>query len=583
MDQEYLNSLRHSCAHLLAKAVLTLYPGAHNAIGPSIEYGFYQDFDMGEVKLSDADLPKIEAKMREILPTWKQFTFNEVTLDEAKKLFKRNPYKVELAIEFAGEGKKLTTNDPGDFLDLCKMGHAANPSKEMKHFKLLSVAGAYWRGNEKNKMLTRIYGTCWPTKNELAQYLAMLEEAKKRDHRKLGAELGLFVFSDLVGSGLPLFTPHGTIIRDVLDAYSQELRLRQGFQRVWIPHLTKTELYKISGHWDKFGEELLLVKSQETSDELVLKPMNCPHHQQIYAARMHSYRELPIKYLETTTIYRDEQAGEMLGLSRVRAITQDDSHVFCRPDQIEAVYGMLISIVQEFYGTIGMKLKARLSYRDPEQSAQYLGSSALWDTAQAIIAKVAQEHQLDYYEAIGEAAFYGPKIDFMATDAIGRQWQVATPQLDFVQPQRFGLKYTDADGSDKTPVMIHFALMGSIERFLSVYLEHTVGVFPVWLAPVQVQIISVGADHVTYCQQLGEQLTAEGIRVELSVHNDTVGKKIRNAAKAHVPYMLVIGDKEMNSDMLHVRVRGQDRVIEYSHQDFIVLVLQQIKTRANQL
>jgi len=558
MDKQKLSNLRHTCAHLLAKAVLELYPGSHNAIGPSIEEGFYQDFDMSQ-KISEEDLPKIEKKMKELLPHWSHFETNEISIQEARKLFKHNPYKVELAEEFSQQGKKLTTNDPGDFLDLCKGGHIENPSKEIRHFKLLSVAGAYWRGNEKNKMLTRIYGTCFPEKEELDQYLWKIEEAKKRDHRKLGVELDLFAFSDLVGKGLPLFTPRGTLVRELLNNFSQQLRLDKGFQKVWIPHIAKNDLYKTSGHWDKFGDELFLVKSQETEDQMVLKPMNCPHHQQLYASRPRSYKDLPIKYLETTTIYRDEKAGEMIGLSRVRSVTQDDSHSFCMPDQIESLYTELIQITRTFYDRLGMRYRARVSLRDPEQPEKYLGDVKLWGKAQEILLKIAKSNNLDHYVAEGEAAFYGPKIDFMVMDALGREWQLATPQLDFVQPKRFGLVYTDTEGKEQTPVMIHFALMGSLERFLSVYIEHTAGVFPLWLAPVQVTVLPLSDKFQNYALKIKHGLEKEKVRVELNSDNKTLGAKIRESTLQKVPYMVIIGEKELEHEKeLNISIRTRE-------------------------
>ncbi len=567
MDKHYLNKLRHSCAHLLAHAVKQLFPGALNAIGPAIENGFYQDFDMGKWSISEEDFPKIEAKMRDILPKWIKFSFNEVSLSQAIKLFKDNKYKVEMAKEFAKQEKKLMTNDPGDFLDLCKMGHVENPSKELAHFKLLSIAGAYWRGNEKNKMLTRIYGTCFPTQKELDEYLWRLEEAKKRDHRKLGVELDLYAFSDLVGKGLPLFTPKGTILRDLLNNFSQQLRLDRGFLKVWIPHIAKNDLYKASGHWDKFGDELFLVKSQETEDQMVLKPMNCPHHQQIYASRPRSYKDLPIKYMETTTIYRDEKAGEMIGLSRVRSVTQDDGHSFCMPEQIETLYRELIQITKDFYDRLGMKYKARVSLRNPNQPEKYLGDENLWKKAQEILLKIVKSSDLDYYIAEGEAAFYGPKIDFMVSDALGREWQLATPQLDFVQPKRFGLVYTDAEGKEQTPVMIHFALMGSIERFLSVYIEHTAGKFPLWLSPVQMNILPVSETCIDYSKKIYTELSKNGFRVELNEENKTLGAKIRESALQKIPYMIIIGEKEAknleiekirNWEQMTISVRARD-------------------------
>ncbi|OGK28106.1 threonine--tRNA ligase [Candidatus Roizmanbacteria bacterium RIFCSPHIGHO2_02_FULL_39_9] len=567
-DKEYLNDLRHSCAHLLAAAVKQLYPGAHNAIGPAIENGFYQDFDMGKWSVSESDLPKIEQKMRELLRTWRPFEEKVVSDEQAKKDFSNNPYKLELIDEFAKEGKKITENNPGNFPDLCKGGHSKNPKDELKHFKLLSIAGAYWRGNEKNKMLTRIYGTLFLLKDELNKYLWQLEEAKKRDHRKIGKELDLFTFSDLVGKGLPLFTPKGTLVRELLNDFSQELRLKRGFQKVWIPHIAKNDLYKVSGHWDKFGDELFLVNSQETSDQMVLKPMNCPHHQQIYAAKLRSYKDLPIKYMETTAIYRDEKAGEMIGLSRVRSVTQDDSHSFCTPEQIKDLYSELIEITKEFFDRLGMKYKARISLRDPKQPKKYLGDEMLWEKAQSTLLEIAKANKLDFYVAEGEAAFYGPKIDFMVLDALGREWQLATPQLDFVQPKRFGLTYTDSAGKAQTPVMIHFALMGSIERFLSVYIEHTAGIFPVWLSPVQVAILSISDKHIDYARKVKEELEKQNIRTQLDRENRTIGAKIRESTLQKIPYMIIIGDKEVQSEQCSVRTRegkdlGKMRVNEF--------------------
>ena len=460
------------------------------------------------------------------------------------------------------------TNDPGDFLDLCKMGHVENPSKELAHFKLLSVAGAYWRGSEKNKMLTRIYGTCFSSKEELDKHLWQLAEAKKRDHRKLGRELDLFVFSDLVGRGLPLFTPKGTILRELLNNFSQEIRVKRGFEGVWIPHITKSDLYKTSGHWDKFKDELLVMDSKETGDQLVMKPMNCPHHQQIYASRPRSYKDLPIKYLETTTVYRDKKAGEMIGLSRGRSVTQDDSHTFCTPEQIEDVYQMLIDVIKEFYGALDMRYRARLSFMDPKQPDKYLGEPALWKKAQAILLKIANASGLEYFIAHGEAAFYGPKIDVMVSDAIGREWQLATPQLDFVQPKRFGLTYIDQEGKEQTPVMIHFALMGSLERFLSVYIEHTAGKFPVWLAPVQVVLIPIAERHNEAAQNALHRLQEAGVRAELDDRNESMQAKIRDATLQKTPYMGIMGDREASNQTLSIRTRSGENLKSLTLEEF---------------
>lgn len=562
LKKEKLQNIRHTMAHLTAAAVRELWPGSQNAIGPAIENGFYQDFEIAGT-ITEKDLPKIEKRIRQLIPKWTHFEKKEVTKEEALKEFAWNKYKTELIEEFSQEGKKLTFHNSPGFIDLCKGGHVEFPSKEIKPdaFKLMSIAGAYWRGDEKNKQLTRIYGVAFETKEELDKHLAMLAEAEKRDHRKLGAQLDLFTISDQVGKGLPLFTPKGALIRELLNDYSQSLRAAKGWQKVWSPHITKNELYKTSGHWAKFGDELFLVKSQETSDELVLKPMNCPHHQQIYASKPHSYRELPIKYMETTTVYRDEKAGELLGLSRVRCITQDDSHTFCTPDQIEKIYQELIDVTKTFYSKIGMKIRARLSFRDPANPEKYLGEVDLWDKAQTILLNIAQKNKLDFFVAEGEAAFYGPKIDFMAIDALGREWQLATPQLDFVQPKRFGLTYTDHEGKDQTPVLIHFALMGSIERFLSVLIEHTAGAFPLWLSPVQIKILPISKKQNTYAKKVMKELLAAdpNLRIELDDRDESVGKKIREASMQKIPYQLIVGEKEMKAKKVAIRTReGKD-------------------------
>ncbi len=577
-QEENIDHIRHTAAHLLAAAVLELFPKAKNAIGPAIENGFYQDFDMGDAKISEDDLPKIEAKMREILKGWDKFEISEVSADQAKKDFAKNPYKLELVEEFASEGKTITETHQGEFLDLCKGGHVSDPVKEVRFFKLLSVAGAYWRGNEKNKMLTRIYGTAFGTEKEMQTYLENLELAKLRDHRKLGKELDLFVFSDLVGSGLPLFTPKGTILRTELLGFSEKLQIENGYERVFIPHITKTDLYKKSGHWDKFGKELFLVESQETDEHFVLKPMNCPHHTQIYASRKRSYRDLPVRYMETTVQYRDEKPGELLGLSRVRAITIDDSHVFCTPNQVEAEFAKIIQMLREMYSALKMEFKARLSFRD--DSDKYLGDIKHWEEAERILEKVAKDEELEYTIERGEAAFYGPKIDFMVMDSLGREWQCTTAQLDFVQPARFGLTYTDADGIEKTPFMVHKALLGSIERFLSVYIEHTAGNFPVWLSPIQVAIIPISEKHNDLAQELFQFLKDKNIRVEADFRNEKMQGKIRDAQRNKVPYMIILGDKEVEAGTITVRTRNGENKFGVIREQFLEELAEEISSKA---
>lgn len=606
-QNDQLHAMRHSLAHITANAVQRLWPNAKFGVGPVVEHGFYYDIDLGpDTKISEDDFEKIEAEMKQIISDNVAFERFELGVDEAIKWAQdaEQPYKEELLNDLKRAGttvaKDLSADEMGtiaeggaavenvsfyrngDFTDLCRGPHVEATGK-VGAFKLMRVAGAYWRGNEKNPQMQRLYGVAFATPKELRQHLDMLEEAKKRDHRKLGQELDLFVFSDMVGSGLPLFTPRGTVLREEFVAFSNQLRQRYGFQKVWIPHMTKKDLYEASGHWAKFGDELFLVKSQETSDELVLKPMNCPHHTRIYASQPRSYRDLPIRYLETTTVYRDEKTGELGGLSRVRSITQDDSHVFCRQDQIEQEINNLLSAANELYTTVGMNLRVRLSYRD--ETDAYLGEPELWASAQEQLKNAVVANGLEFFEEEGEAAFYGPKIDFMATDAIGREHQVATVQLDFVQPERFGLEYVDNEGSKQQPVMVHCALLGSIERFLSVYIEHTAGRFPVWVAPEQVRVISVNQEEATttFVQEVLAQAAELGLRVGVDHSNESVGKKIRAAELARVPYTIVVGEKEIASREVVPRIRKDMAVQEGDHavglDEFLKTVANEAKAR----
>lgn len=607
-QQDALHAQRHSLAHIMANAAQRLWPDAKFGVGPVVADGFYYDVDLGDTKISDADFEKIEAVMGEIIRSDVPFERYELPIDEAISWAQaaNQPYKEELLHDLHRAGttvaKDLNPEElgtiadgasavesvsfykDGDFTDLCRGPHVESTGK-VGAFKLMRVAGAYWRGNEKNAQMQRIYGVAFATDKELRSYLNMIEEAKKRDHRKLGKELDLFLFSDLVGSGLPLFTPRGTVLREQLSLFAESLRKASGFERVSIPHITKTDLYKVSGHWDKFGDELFLVSSQETSDNFALKPMNCPHHNQIYASRPRSYRDLPIRYFETTTVYRDEKTGELGGLSRVRSITQDDSHAYARRDQVEGVVASLISDIQTLYGTLGMSLRARLSFRD--DSDKYLGEPALWDEAQATIRNLAQINQLEFFEATGEAAFYGPKIDFMGTDAIGREHQVATVQLDFVQPERFALEYTTEDGLAQRPVMVHCAILGSIERFLSVYIEHTAGKFPVWLAPEQIRLITVNQEEDTlrFAAKIAQQARDLDLRLTVDNANESVGKKIRDAEIWKVPYTVVVGEKEISSDRVTPRIRKDMEVIaahpEMNFDEFLKTVANEAKGRVS--
>ena len=591
MSEEELKSMRHSLAHIMAQAIQHLWPQAKFGVGPAIDNGFYYDIYLDNGTISEADLPKIEEEMRKIVAADYPFEKRDVSVEEAIDWAIKGDrsFKVELlndlkrsgttvASELAGEKmgsvsdgdskvETVSLYSQGDYTDLCRGGHVDSTGK-VGAFKLTKTAGAYWRGNENNPQMQRIYGVAFATQEELDEYLNRLEIAKQRDHRKLGKELDLYTTSPLVGIGLPLFTPRGTILRDIVAQYSNQLRQKFGFEKVWTPHITKKDLYETSGHWAKFGEELFLVKSQETSDEMALKPMNCPHHTQIFASRPRSYRDMPVRYLETTTDYRDEKTGELGGLNRVRSLTQDDSHIFCRTDQIEDEINNLLSAARELYGSINMKLRVRLSYRDKSDS--YLGDLSLWDSAQNQLKSAVEKVGLDYFEQEGEAAFYGPKIDFMATDAIGREHQVATVQLDFVQPQRFGLEYADADGNFTTPVMIHCALLGSIERFLSVFIEHTGGWFPFWAAPEQVRVLTINDTVLEYIDKITTILSGitlmkpvryNDVRFTIDSRNESLGKKIREATSMKIPVQLIVGPKDMEANEVSVRTQsGEEKI-----------------------
>ncbi len=591
MNDEQLHAMRHSLAHITAAAVQRLWPEAKFGVGPVVDNGFYYDIDLGEKKISEANFAKIEKTMRSLIEYGDDFERFEKPIDEAIIWAKDNnqPYKEELLNDLKRSGttvaKDLDVNElglaadgdaaiadvsfykNGNFVDLCRGPHVAN-TKDVGVFKLLRVAGAYWRGKENNPQMQRLYGVAFATQEELDQYLENLEQAKLRDHRKLGKELDLYTTSQLVGAGLPMFTPRGTVLRDVLAQYSNQLRQAHGFEKVWTPHITKTALYEASGHWAKFGDELFLVTSQETDDKMALKPMNCPHHTQIFASKPRSYRDMPVRFLETTTDYRDEKTGELGGLNRVRSLTQDDSHVFCRHDQIEDEINGLLASARELYGSIDMKLRVRLSYRD--ESDAYLGDPELWQSAQDQLKRAVVANEIEYFEQDGEAAFYGPKIDFMATDALGREHQLATVQLDFVQPGRFGLTYTDAESNPQTPVMIHSALLGSIERFLSVFIEHTAGWFPLWVAPEQIRILTINDTVLDYVEEVEAVLRQtvlmspvkyNELRFTRDDRNESLGKKIREATTWKIPVQLIVGPKDKESREVSVRTQaGEEKV-----------------------
>lgn len=557
-ETEKLHNIRHSLAHLLAIAVLEKDPGAKLGIGPVIDNGFYYDFEFsnGYTPTTD-DLKGFEKAMRKIVNKGLPFEGREISISDSKKLFDNQPYKLDLINEFAGDGKDLTVYKTGDFTDLCKGGHVEN-TKEIPAdaFTITHTAGAYWRGNEKNTMLTRIYGLAFESGEALDAYLKQMEEAKKRDHRKLGKELGLFTFSELVGPGLPLWTPKGTMIRELLNDYVWELRNARGFQKVTIPHITKKDLYETSGHWKKFADELFKVTTRE-GHEYAMKPMNCPHHTQIFACEQRSYRNMPQRYCETTMVYRDEQSGELSGLSRVLSITQDDAHVFCRENQIEGEIFAIWDIIDTFYKTFGFEdMHVRFSRHDPETFEKYLGTKEVWEKAESAISDLLKKRGVEnYIDGKGEAAMYGPKIDFITKDSIGRTLQVATIQLDFNQPASFDLVCMNEKGEKEQVVMVHCAIMGSIERFMSTLIEHTAGAFPLWLSPVQVKILPISEKFKDYADKVFKEISNSGIRVEMDDSAESLGKRIRTAKMEKIPLILVIGEKEAEAGTVTVEMR----------------------------
>ena len=609
-EQDNLHAMRHSLAHIMASAVTKLWPEAKLGVGPVVEHGFYYDIDIPGVTISEADFKKIEEGMRQIVNQKQPFVQSDKPISEAIAWAKEQgqPYKEELLNDLSRAGttvaKDLSAEEMGtlsdgesqvetvgfytngDFTDLCRGPHVDNTGSTGA-FKLMRVAGAYWRAQETNPQMQRLYGVAFATKEELNGHLQMLEEAKKRDHRKIGKEMDLFVFSDLVGQGLPLWTPRGTILRNQIDKFVQELRAEYDYMPVEIPHITKKDLYEKSGHWDKFGDELFQIKTRE-GHEFVMKPMNCPHHTQIYASQQRSYRDLPIRYSNTTMVYRDEQSGELGGLSRVRSITQDDAHVFCRDEQIKDEALKIWDIVERFYAVFDMKVRPELSFMDPDEPAKYLGDVNLWEKAQKTLQELVVERTgSETTIGIGEAAFYGPKIDFMAKDALGREHQVATIQLDFNQPERFDLSCVNEEGVEERIIMVHAAIAGSFERFLSVMIEHTAGNFPIWMAPEQVRIITVNQEEMTVskAREIADFAKKHGVRTHVDNMNESVGKKIRASATDKVPYTIVVGEKEVNDGVVSPRLRHDISVIdvqsELHFEQFIQTVVNESKTRIN--
>lgn len=571
---------RHSASHIMTAAVKMMFPDVQLGVGPWTDDSFYQDFDFGDAKVSDSDFKKIEKKMRWLVNKNFKIEKEIVNAKKAIEVFGADRFKKELIEGIIETGDEISfynfVNENGNVIyqDLCAGPHLESTG-QLGVFKLTKIAASYWRGDSERDTLTRIYGVAFADESGLVDYQKFLEEAAARDHRKLGAELDLFTFSEKVGSGLPLFTPKGTFLRKKIEQTIMDIQSKFGFEEVHIPHITKKDLYECSGHWDKFKDDLFHVRGKSDT-EFVMKPMNCPHHTQIYASQMRSYRDLPIRYAETTTCYRDEQPGELLGLSRVRALTQDDGHAFCTIDQTKQECKNLVEVIRQFYTKLGMfnegDFWVSLSVRDPKKPEKYLGDTNNWDKAEIFLEEIAEEENLNYKRVEGEAAFYGPKLDFQFKDAIGREWQLATIQIDFVQPERFDLEYTDNEGNKQRPVMIHRAIAGSLERFMAVIIEHFAGAFPAWLSPVQAHILPVNTAHEDFAYDLAMSLKEKGARLEVYDSSDSLGKRIRNAQTAKVPYTIIMGDKETESGNLTVRKYGEQGDSEMTIDEFLALL-----------
>ncbi len=571
---------RHSLAHLLGDAIVKLKPSALLTIGPAVEHGFYYDVDLQGETLSLDDLPALTEIMKTTISTWSSFIKNTISEDEAKKLFAVNPYKLELISEISTKGEEITTYTSGEFTDLCRGGHVENMNEiEEGSWKLEKLSGAYWRGDQASTMLTRVYGIAFDTKDELTQYLYQIEEGLKRDHRKLGKELDLFTISELVGSGLPLFKPNGVIIRRELENFLWELHKKKGYQRVWTPHIAKEALYKTSGHSSHYMDDMFKVHGGTSKEDFYLKPMSCPHHMQIFADTPWSYRDMPVRYFEPATIYRDEKTGQLSGLTRVRSITQDDGHLFVPVDLLKQEIGTVVEIIKKFYTTVGMihNYRVRLSLRG-ENKDDYLGGDEVWDKAEGALTELCKEQKLPYFEGPGEAAFYGPKLDFMFKDAIGREHQLATVQVDFNLPERFDLSFVNKEGQKERPVVIHRAVSGSLERFIGVMIEHFGGSFPVWMSPNQVTVIPVLEKHEAFAKDIQDKLDDVNIRAKVMMQ-ESLGKRIRGWKVSKEPYAIVIGDKEMESGILTIEGRN-DVKFEMSLEDFTQKVLTEIKERS---
>jgi len=577
-DVEGKSTMWHSSAHLMAEAIETLFPGAKFGIGPDIENGFYYDVDTGDRVITDADLPVIEKKMKELAKQKQTFTRRAVSKREAMEYFKTkgDEYKLELINEL--EDGSITFYESGNFVDLCRGPHLPNTGF-IKAIKLTSIAGAYWRGNEKRKQLTRIYGITFPKNAELEAYLQLLEEAKKRDHRRLGKDLEIFTFSQKVGSGLPLWLPKGAELRERLEIFLKKVQKEAGYDPVITPHIGNVELYKTSGHFQKYGEESFRpITTPVEGEEFFLKPMNCPHHCEIYKYKPHSYKDLPIRYAEFGTVYRYEQSGELHGLTRVRGFTQDDAHIFCTPDQVKDEFKGVMKIVMKIFKALDFEnFITQISLRDPENREKYIGTDENWEKAERAILEVAQESGLETKVEYGEAAFYGPKMDFMVKDALGRSWQLGTIQVDYNLPDRFELEYIGSDNDKHRPVMIHRAPFGSMERFVAVLIEHCAGKFPLWLAPVQAIILPISEKYNTYAEKVLSLLKKLDIRAEIDERSEKTGKKIRDAELKKIPYMIIVGEKEEEENSVSIRKQSEGDMGAFTVESFAGMINEEIQ------
>ncbi len=581
-NKSELDNLNHSCAHLLAAAVMQLWPDTKRAIGPAIEGGFYYDFDFAE-PITEEDLGRIEAKMAEIAAGWNGFEREEVSVEEALEREEDNSYKRELIEEFAEKGEEISYYRSGDFVDLCRGGHVENPSVQLEHFKLLSIAGAYWRGDENRQMLTRIYGTCWPSEAELAAYLERQEEAKRRDHRRIGREMELFSIRDEVGPGLALWLPKGNVIREEIENWAKETERAWGYERVATPHITKANLYYTSGHLPYYKDDMYPPMELDGKEEYYLRPMNCPHHHMVYDAKLRSYRDLPLRFTEYGMCYRYESSGELFGLMRVRGLQINDAHIYCTLDQAVDEFVRVMELHELYYRKLGIDdYYLELALRDPENTEKYHGNEEMWQLAESLMRQAVSRVDIEMAEEEGSAAFYGPKIDFVIRSSIGREFAISTNQIDLYMGKRFGLRYTDNQGNEQTPVIIHRAPLGSHERFIGFLIEHFAGAFPVWLHPVQVKVLPVSDKNAAYVGRVVDQIrdALPALRLELDDSSDTLSNRIRKSQEERVPYMLIIGGREEANDTVNLRLRSEEEIGELTVDEFVARVSEIIQKRS---